>query len=211
MPDKDHVTYFASKFQSIQSRLPSWSDRNLRNAFLTALAPRIHTQFVSTGRVPPNGLDALIIAAEELDRAYWTDFEASQNIRQLKEKEGERIRPSAEVRPSTNDNRRKKRRHANIPTSSTIPATSTLTDTRPKSNPQNTVEPTYKKHLGPDGKLLPKEHERCLANRLCMLCGQKGHMAADCLKRKQGTAKASLAKATVTILAPTSEVKSKKL
>jgi hypothetical protein len=49
MSDKDHVTYFALKFRSIQSRLPSWSDRNLRNAFLTALAPCIHTQFISAG------------------------------------------------------------------------------------------------------------------------------------------------------------------
>jgi Retrotransposon gag protein len=80
MSDKDHVTYFASKFRSIQSQLPSWSDRNLHNAFLAALAPRIRTQFVSAGRVPPNGLDTLIIAAEELNHAYWTDFEASRNI-----------------------------------------------------------------------------------------------------------------------------------
>jgi hypothetical protein len=176
MSDNDHVTYFASKFRLIQSRLLSWSDQNLRNAFLAALAPCIRTQFISAGRVPPNGLDALIIAAEELDRAYWTDFKASRNIRQLKEKEGKRIKPS------TTDNKRKKQRHANVPTSSTIPATSTSTDTHPKSNPPNTVEPAYKKHLGPDSKLLPKERERCLANGLCMLCGQKGHMAADCLK-----------------------------
>jgi hypothetical protein len=80
--------------------------RNLCNAFLAALAPCIRTQFISTGQVPPNGLDALIIAAEELDHAYWTDFEASRNIRQLKEKEGKKIRPSAEVQPSTNDNKK---------------------------------------------------------------------------------------------------------
>jgi hypothetical protein len=176
MSDKDHVTYFTSKFRSIQSRLLSWSNRNLRNAFLTALAPRICTQFVSAERVPPNGLDALIIAAEELDCTYWTDFEASCNIQQLKEKEGERIKPSTEVKPSTTNNKRKKQRHTNIPTPSTIPTTSTSTDTCQKSNPPNTIEPAYKKHLGPDGKLLPKECERHLANGLCMLCGQMGHM-----------------------------------
>jgi Zinc knuckle len=129
----------------------------------------------------------------------------------LKEKEGERIKPSTEVKPSTTNNKRKKRRHANIPTPSTIPTTSTSTDTHQKLNPPNTVEPAYKKHLGPDSKLLPKECERCLANGLCMLCGQKGHMAVDCPKRKQGTTKASLAKATITISAPISKAESKKL
>jgi hypothetical protein len=49
MADKDHVSYFAAKFNSIKYRLPEWSDRNFRNVFLAALAPRIRAQFVSAG------------------------------------------------------------------------------------------------------------------------------------------------------------------
>jgi hypothetical protein len=109
------------------------------------LALCIHGQFA--GRVPPNSLDALIIAAKELDRAYWTDFEASRNFQQLKEME--KAKSSIEVRSSTVNLKTKKQRFANTPTSLTTPATSTLTDTRPKSNFSNTAKPTYKKHLGP--------------------------------------------------------------
>jgi hypothetical protein len=44
-----------------------------------------------------------------------------------------------------------------------------------------------------------------------MLCGQKGHIAANCPKQRTGTMKASLTKVTVTISTPTSRANKMKL
>ena len=34
--------------------------------------------------------------------------------------------------------------------------------------------------LGKDGKLLPAEHQHCLANNLCLFCGGSNHQVKDC-------------------------------
>jgi hypothetical protein len=47
-----------------------------------------------------------------------------------------------------------------------------------------TTEKPYAKVLGPDGKLLPAEKARRLAENLCLLFGGKGHQSADCPKQK---------------------------
>jgi hypothetical protein len=198
MTDKDHVSYFASKFRSVRYRLPNWSDRNLRNSFLNALAPRIRAQFVSAGRVPPNTLDGLIAAAEELDRAYWIDREITNSLKP-KEKKSETSKNEETTTTSTSDKKKKKKKAANSNSNSN--STSNPTSSTNDSSKSN--EPAYKKLLGADGKLLPKERERRIANGLCMLCGQKGHIATDCSKRKQPSSGTTLAKATISIVPPT--------
>lgn len=80
MTDKDRVAYFTSRFRTIQYRLPSWADRNLRNEYYSSLAPRIRTQFVTAGRAVPTTLEGLIRTAEDLDRAYWTDIELNKTL-----------------------------------------------------------------------------------------------------------------------------------
>jgi len=195
MSDKDHVAYFASKFRAIRYRLPNWSDRNLRNAFLSALAPRIRSQFVSAGRVPPNSLDGLITLAEELDRAYWIDQEITRSLKPVKEHAA-----TSDDKATTSTSSDKKKKKKKSPNSQPTPATSNDSS---KSNTSNTAEPAYKKLLGTDGKLLPKERERRIANGLCMLCGQKGHIATDCPKKQTPSSGSTVAKATITVSPPT--------
>jgi hypothetical protein len=52
------------------------------------------------------------------------------------------------------------------------------------------------KNLGSDGKLLPAVRQHRMDNGLCLFCGVKGHMAAECSKRKKDPAKGRAAKAS---------------
>jgi hypothetical protein len=199
MIDKDHVAYFTSRFKAIQYRLPMWGDRNLRNAYYAALAPRIRTQFVTAGKVPPSTLDGLIYAAEDLDRAYWTDFEVNRSLHNVSD-------PKKSENPTTSSSEKKKPFIKGSTTSSKAKFTSTNpstpTSTSPSKKPStSSSEPAYKKHLGPDGKLNPEERQRRLDNNLCLFCGQGKHSAIDCPKRKKpGNSGSSLARATITVV-----------
>jgi hypothetical protein len=200
MADKDHVVYFTAIFRTIQYRLPSWSDRNLRNAYYSALAPRIRNQFVSAGRIPPTNLDSLIQVAEDLDRAYWTNYELNKSSHSEEKKSG-----ASSENKSGSDSPPKKKKKTSKSNSTPTPAAS---DSTPSSTPATSgtnkkKDPAYKKLLGPDGKLLPQERERRIANGLCLLCGQKGHMAEECPKRtKQPSSTPTLARATITVSPP---------
>ena len=44
-------------------------------------------------------------------------------------------------------------------------------------------------HLGKDGKLTEEEHQQRIKEKLCMFCGQPGHMAKDCPKSTLKSAK----------------------
>jgi len=203
MTDKDHVSYFTSKFRAIQFRLPHWSDRNLRNAFYAALAPRIRAQFVTAGRIPPRTLRELITDAEAFDRAYWADYELNQSFRPANDdKKGSEQKSSSEQK-SQSYGKKKKFRIGNISTSASNAGPSQSNETSNASssaNSSSTTVPAYKKLLGPDGKLTPEERSRRLANGLCLFCGQGKHLSADCPKRKKKEASTpALACATITI------------
>ena len=201
MNDKDHVNYFTSKFRAIQYRLPSWSDRNFRNVYYAALAPRIRNQFVSAGRVPPATLAELIETAEFFDRAYWANYEMNRPVKPAEDKKTQ----SSDKKTSESSSGSKKRKKDSNNSSSNN-STSQNTSTSNSSNSKTTSgsgkkkDPAYKKLLGPDGKLLPEERERRISNGLCLLCGQKGHLADECPKRrKQDNSSSTVARATITV------------
>ena len=186
MSDKDRVPYFTSRFRAI----PSWADRNFRNTYYAALAPRIRTQFVTAGRAPPTKLDELIKAAESFDRAYWTDVELNRSL-QPSDKS-----PSSTAKPTSDSNKQKSNTN------------SSTTSTNTSKSQTTTAKTDDKKHLGPDGKLTPEERKRRLDNGLCLFCGQGKHLSANCpRKEKRGTqhtqdqqSKTTLARATITVL-----------
>ena len=60
--------------------------------------------------------------------------------------------------------------------------------------------------LGKDGKLTPEERQRRMDNNLCLFCGNAGHRATDCQKRKRSEA-AAKAKARAATAEPTADAK----
>jgi hypothetical protein len=205
MADKDHVIHFTAIFRTLQYRLQSWSDRSLRNEYYNSLAPRLRTQFVTAGRIPPPRLEDLIKMSEEFDRAYWANFEHNKTAKSSEEKKTSDDSQSSESQGKSK--KRKTNNNISTPAATTAPSTSTSTSstttTQATSGSSKKKDPAYKKLLGPDGKLLPQERERRITNGLCLLCGQKGHMADDCPKRtKPSNPAPTAARATITITPP---------
>ena len=62
-------------------------------------------------------------------------------------------------------------------------------------------------HLGKDGKLTEEERQWRIKDKLCMFCGQPGHMAKDCPK---STSKSAKTKARVAKVETPTAVESKK-
>src|SRR3979490_1439766 len=52
------------------------------------------------------------------------------------------------------------------------------------ANMHSTKTTDLSSKLGKDGKLLPEEHQQCIDQGLCLLCGLKGHMVKECPKFK---------------------------
>ncbi|KIJ59175.1 hypothetical protein HYDPIDRAFT_33467 [Hydnomerulius pinastri MD-312] len=61
------------------------------------------------------------------------------------------------------------------------------------------AQPDLSKKLGKDGKLTSDERKRRFDLKLCMFCGDAGHMAKDCPK---STSRAAKARAAITVATP---------
>jgi len=67
---------------------------------------------------------------------------------------------------------------------------------KPKASTSQPKQTDISDKLGKDGKLTPQEHQCHFNNKLCLVCGQGGHIVTACLKAKPHAAKASLGKAS---------------
>ena len=204
MKENERATMFTAKFNAIATNLPSWSDRNLRNAYYHAIAPRIRNQFVTAGRVPPDLFEPLVDAVEGFDTAYWADIEAQKYTRERgakasTDKDDAKTSKSAKSTASTS-----------APTTSvttSVTTTATRTDAS-KSKSQKPAKPGNSSNprsegseplpLGADGRLTTDERARRMKEGLCLYCGGKGHKSTECPKRK-----AKAAAATTTAPPPT--------
>ena len=145
--------------------------------------------------------------AERLDHAYWANYKLNKAHRSLNERELSEKKSSFQerVRRRKEDSSLQSFSSPKFPSSSrsnsqsqnTFPANSSKF-----SGPNKKKDPEYKKDLGPDGKLLPKEREHRIKNNLCLLCGQADHMINECPRRRKPEASTpvpTLARATITV------------
>jgi hypothetical protein len=69
----------------------------------------------------------------------------------------------------------------------------------------STSEKLYAKVLGSDGKFLPAEKARRLAENLCLLCGGKGHRSNECPKKKPAAGRATTTDSAASASAPAAQ------
>ncbi|KIM55475.1 hypothetical protein SCLCIDRAFT_134623 [Scleroderma citrinum Foug A] len=75
------------------------------------------------------------------------------------------------------------------------------------SGTSKSATPDTPSHLGKDGKLTEEERQWCIKDKLCMFCGQPGHMVKDCPK---STSKSTKTKARAAKVETPTAVESKR-
>jgi hypothetical protein len=174
MSDRDRATFFTGRFRAITSNLLGlWSDRTLRNAYLSKLPPRLVSQFESAGKRIPDSLDNLIEAVEDFDSAHWAGVET---------------RRAQGVQPPAPEITRDRRPQAQAPARPPTRAPAIPTPGRPAPVGRPVLahtpvrSPAFNNHLK-NGKLTDAERKRRIDAGACLYCGELGHLVADCAKR----------------------------
>jgi len=180
MKSSDKISTYLLAFDTYAA-ITGWDDRALRHQFYEGLPSRIKDEMVHQNYV--NNLAGVKSIAHRIDARYW-NREA--------EKARERARNPSGAGHSSGSSKTGQS-NANPPASGTSRNDRANSGKKKKSSNNNTSgakDDSAKKakasadKLGKDGKLKPEERERRLKAGLCMSCGDSGHTADECKKKK---------------------------
>lgn len=187
MADRDHATHFTARFRAITSNLTDiWDDRNLRNAYYAKIAPRLRSQFVTSGTPVPATLEPLITKVERFDRVYWSDVELNKTVNAM-----------STSATTSRDRNKSPGGGAQVPQKNSQPAktgdSNKTTGDSKKAKKSNTKSDS---HLTDDNHLTEAERQRRLTAGVCLYCGEDGHFARDCQKKTSSSTSAKAAAGT---------------
>jgi hypothetical protein len=198
MGDGQQIQKYLVRFNKL-SQLTNWNSVALRKVFYDGLPERIQIKLRDLPGGKPTSLDVLKISAQSIDASHW-EWQKEQKLRhsrnpnpktgttdnksgnQDNNKTGNSFTPN-----TTGESKKKKGGGGNGGNSGRSPA-QTLTSS----------EKPWAKMLGSDGKLLPAEKARRIAENLCLLCGEKGHRSDACPKKKSASGRAASTSAAAT-------------
>ena len=186
MKPTERVIKYMIRFNRLASQL-SWGDSALRHQFYRGLPDRIKDEL---SRMPyEKTLAGTRIAAQSADQRYW----ARELERRRESHDHDHPKSSGKTKAKSSDSK-----PSGSSGSKPKPTASSSRNTESSSS-SSKPRPAYASKLGPDGKITPAEKERRRKENLCMYCGGKGHVAADCKKRPaEASGKAGKAEATST-------------
>jgi hypothetical protein len=208
--DSSKATRYNLEFNR-HSRRTGWNEQALARHYYKGLPDRLKDEIARVGK--PAGLIDLQDLVSTLDQRYWE--RQSEIKRDNKSSNPQKSSDKADNRPNnrsgtpqTNDSRsngqqqQSKNRDSKKPAAT--PAASSSSNSGNKTNSISDI-------LGPDGKLKPAERQRRMDNKLCLRCGQAGHVVHDCPrtstpkpKPKGRAATAAIAPATSPATTPAS-------
>jgi hypothetical protein len=150
----------------------------LRRLFYDGLPKRIKDDIARVGK--PSTLSGLRNLAQTFDACYW-------------ERKSEVTQHAKSSTPSNVFNKT----HIPFRPAPSLPSNPAAGSKAPKDNKKSEAKPAkidLSSKLGDNGKLTMQECKRCFDEKLCMFCGQSGHMVKDCPKASSHASKAHLAK-----------------
>jgi Domain of unknown function (DUF4939) len=175
--DSTKATRFTLEFNR-HSRRTGFNDQALLRQYYKVLPDRLKDEIARVGK-PTLLLDLQDLVAT-IDQRYW-------------ERQSEMNRDKKNANPQPNkssdkksDDKQSDNRHGNTQGKGDSQQQSKKQDKKPATNPTSSnAKPGNKSTtiadvLGPDGKLKPEERQRRLDNKLCLRCGETGHVVADC-------------------------------
>src|SRR3979490_656485 len=160
-----------------------WNDTALAHAAYKGLPKRIKYSLLNFPRF--KSLAELRNFALEIDSRYWErkEYKNLANPTRGSNTSSNQSNPSNQSNQSSDSsNNNKTSRKGTNNTNNNNNNNNNNNGNQKSSN--NAKTPDLSSKLRNDGKLLPKEHQRCIDQGLCLLCGSKGHMVKECPKSK---------------------------
>ena len=191
MGSSEKLLKYNIKFNRLASQLVEWGDSALRAQYYRGLPDRIKDEIMRMDYIET--LEGTRTAAHKVDARHWgrekekrrdnksSDKGKSSSSSDKKDKSSNQSSGTSSGSSGNRSNQTNKSQAQNRSSSTTT--TTQTTQTSSTSRPPL----AYAKSLGPDGKITQAEKDRRRKEGLCMYCGGKGHIAADC-KKKAGAA-----------------------
>ena len=198
MKEGQKINMYVVEFNHLTGQVRGYGDGALCHIFYSGLPDHIKDE-ISRVRKPCT-LNSFHTLAQTIDARYWEH--KSEISRQIKNSSAPSTSNSKSSASSSNskgkskekDNKGKSSNNKNKSSFSSSGALKSTTSDAPS-------------HLGKDGKLTEEERQQHIKEKLCMFCGQPGHMAKDCPK---STSKSAKTKARVARVETPAAAESKK-
>ena len=198
MKEGQKINKYIIEFNRLAGQVHSYGDGALCHTFYSGLPDHIKDEIFCIGK--PCTLNGFRTLTQTINARYWEC--KSEILHQTKNSSAPSVSNSKSSASSSDskgkskekDNKGKTSNNRNKSPSSSSSALKSTTSKAPS-------------HLGKDGKLTEEECQRCIKEKLCMFCGQPGHMAKDCPK---STSKSAKTKARVAKVETPTSAESKK-
>ena len=196
MKEGQKINKYVVEFNRLAGQVHGYGDGALRHIFYSGLPDCIKDEISRVGK--PHTLDGFRTLAQTIDARYWErKSEISRQTRNSPMPSTSSTKSSANLSDSKAKSKEKDNKGKSSDNRNKSPSSSS-------SAPKSTT-PDAPSHLGKDGKLTEEECQRRIKEKLCMFCGQPGHMAKDCPKSTSKSAKTKARAAKVET--PTAESK----
>ena len=180
--DSTKATRYTLEFNR-HSRRTGWNEIALARHFYKGLPDRLKDEIARIGK--PTRLIELQTLVATLDQRHWErQSEVSRDKKQAfpsSTKSSDTRSDNRSERSGTmpaNGNKTNGQQNQSRNRDQKKPASSTSSSSFPPkpAGKTNTISDV----LGPDGKLKPEERQRRMDNKLCLRCGEAGHVVSDC-------------------------------
>ena len=198
MKEGQNINKYIVEFNRLTRQVYGYGDGALCHIFYSGLPDCIKDEISHIGK--PHTLDGYHTLVQTIDARYWEHkSEISCQTKNSSTPSASNSRSSASSsntkgKSKDKDNKGKSSNNKNKSSSSSSGTLKSTTSDAPS-------------HLGKDGKLTEEEHQQHIKDKLCMFCGQPGHMAKDCPK---ATSKSAKTKARAARVETSTTVESKK-
>ena len=187
MKEGQKINKYVIEFNRLAGQVCGYGDGALHHIFYSSLPDCIKDEISRVGK--PRTLDGFRTLAQTIDARYREckseiSCQTKNSSAPFASNEKSSASPSdSKGKSKEKDNKGKSSDNRNKSPSTSSGASKSTTSDAPS-------------HLGKDGKLTEEEHQRRIKERLCMFCGQPGHMAKNCPKSisKSAKTKARVAK-----------------